>query len=358
MIARFAGWYDAHPVTGDAWLAAALAVFVIPSDLADAPVNLLFSLPLLACVPLRRRHPVAVFVAVSVLCLVQIAALDHIVAGDVVALVALYTLVAYSGDVRLGALGTACGVAGALLAAVRWNPEQVSMFEVAASTVISVLLAATLGAWRRSRLAEVAALEQRNRSDERAQIARELHDVVGHALAVIVVQADGAAAAVSSSRDTTIATDALRTIGDTAREALTQTRRALGLVRTEAEEPGTAQLDALVDRVAGAGLPATLSVEGEPRALPRPVDTTLYRVAQEALTNVVKHAGPVSRVEVTLRWAGAEVELRVADDGRGADAPEGHGLAGMRARVAGHDGTLTAGPADGGGFAVRAVIPL
>jgi signal transduction histidine kinase len=349
VIARFAAWYDARPVTGDACLAAALALFVVPSDLADAPVNLAFSLPLLACVPLRRRHPVPVFVAVSVICLAQLALLDHIVAGDVVALIALYTLVA-AADVRLAVAGTLAGVAGAGLAALRWNPEQVSLLEVAASTVISVLLAATLGAWRRTRLAELAALEQRNRSDERARIARELHDVVGHALAVIVVQADGAAAA--AARDPELAPRALETIGETAREALTQTRRALGLVR--GADPGLAQLDALVART---GLPAALTVRGEPRALPPAVDATLYRVAQEALTNVVKHAGAVTRVDVALCWNGADVELRVADDGRGSDAPAGHGLAGMRERVTAHRGTLTAGRADGG-FVVRAVIPL
>jgi signal transduction histidine kinase len=160
---------------------------------------------------------------------------------------------------------------------------------------------------------------------------------------------------------------ALRTIGDTGREALGQMRRLLGVLRAEpaggatlAPQPGTAQLDALVEQVAGAGLPAHLSVQGEPRALPGTIDVALYRVVQEALTNVLKHARAVSRVDVVLRFRDDAVEVRVRDDGRGAQGASddhGHGLVGMRERVDLHDGTLTAGPHHEGGFEVRASIP-
>ena len=251
-------------------------------------VGLAFSVALLACVPFRRRAPVAVFVAVSVLCLAQFAVLDRIVAGDFVALIALYTLVAYGPGTRLGAVGTACAVVGALIAAARWETsgDAVSGLEVVATTVISTLLAATLGAWRRSRRAQLAALEDRNRllalerdqqaavgaAIERARIARELHDVVAHSLSVIVVQADGAAAA--AEQRPAAAAEALRTIGDTGRDALEQMRRLLGVLRAEdadsaalAPQPGTAELDALVAQVARAGPPARLSVEGVPRPL-------------------------------------------------------------------------------------------
>jgi signal transduction histidine kinase len=382
VISRFARWYDARLVTGDALLAGLLLVaFVVPSELAeegDVAVGLAFSVALLACVPFRRRAPVGVFAAVTVLCLAQFAVVDRIVAGDLIALIALYTLVAYGPGARLGAIATACAVVGALLAAARWKTSDnaVSGFQVVATTVISTLLAATLGAWRRSRRAQLAALEDRNRllalerdqqaavgaAIERARIARELHDVVAHSLSVIVVQADGAAA--GAEQRPAVAAAALRTIGDTGRDALTQMRRLLGVLRAEgaelAPQPGTAELDALVAQVARAGLPARLSVEGVPRPVPGTIDVTLYRVAQEALTNVLKHAGPVSRVDVALRYTDAAIELRVRDDGRGngrADDGQGHGLVGMRERIDLHDGTLTVGPTTDRGFEVHAVIP-
>jgi signal transduction histidine kinase len=383
VVSRFARWYDERPVAGDALLAAVLLLaFVLPSDLAsegDPVVDLAFSVALVATLPLRRRAPVAVFVVVSVLCLAQLAVLDHIVAGNVVALIAVYTVVAYGPGTPVGALATGCAVVGAVLAAARWNErgDTPSVVEIAASTVASTLLAATLGAWRRSRRAELAALHERNRllalerdqqaavgaARERARIARELHDVVAHSLSVMVVQADGAAA--GAEQRPAQAAAALRTIGDTGREALGQMRRLLGVLRAEqgqglAPQPGTAQLDALVDQVVRAGVPARLSVEGPPRPLPATIDLTVYRLTQEALTNVLKHAGPVSRVDVVLRYQADAVELLLRDDGRGAQAAgdgRGHGLVGMRERVDVHDGTFAAGPRQGGGFEVNAVLP-
>jgi signal transduction histidine kinase len=365
VISRLARWYDARPVAGDACLAALLLLFALPTDLSapERPLlDLAFSFALLACVPFRRRAPVTVFVLVAVICLVQFAVLDHIVTGDFVALIALYTLVAYGPDPRLSLLATACTVVGAALAALRWETGEVSLLEAAGTTVVSVLLAAAVGAWRRARVAQLAVERDQQAAAERARIARELHDVVAHSLAVIVVQADGAAAA--AQHRPAAATEALTTIGDTARDALTQMRRLLGLLRdggTRAEPvPGTAQLDALVTQVSRAGLPARLSVEGEPREVPGTIGATVYRVAQEALTNVIKHAGSVSRVDVVLRYRDDAVEVVVRDDGRGAPPGHdggGHGLTGMRERVRLQHGTLAVGPAADGGFAVRAVIP-
>jgi signal transduction histidine kinase len=375
VISRLVRFYDERPVTGDLCLAGLLLAFVIPSDLAvrsdTVAADLALSLALVACVPFRRRAPVVAFAAVSALCLVQLALLDHSVAGDVVALIALYTVVAYGPGPRIGVAATACTVAGALACAARWEQDAdgVSLLASATTTVVSVLLAASLGAWRRARRAQIAALEAERDQQaavgaalERARIARELHDVVAHSLSVIVVQADGAAA--GASRHPEAATAALRTIGDTGRDALGQMRRLLGVLREEGSglvpQPGTAQLGALVDQVARAGLPARLSVEGDSRPVPGPVDVTVYRVAQEALTNVLKHAGAVTRVDVVLRYRDAAVELLVRDDGRGAQAPSdgrGHGLAGMRERIDLQDGTLTAGPRGAGGFEVHAVIP-
>jgi signal transduction histidine kinase len=381
VISGFARWYDERPVAGDACLAALMLLFVLPSDLGAyrGAEYLAFSLALVACVPFRRRAPVAVFAAVSLVCLVHLAVLERNVAGDFVVLIALYTVVAYGPSTRVGAAATACAVAGALIASVRWvsADEEFAVAELAGVLTIPLLLAATLGAWRRARRAQLTALRDRNRllalerdqqaavgaAIERARIARELHDVIAHSLSVIVVQADGAAAGAVARP--AAAADALRTIADTGRDALTQMRRLLGVLRAEeggtalAPQPGTAQLDALVGQVARAGLPARLARAGESRPLDGTIDVTLYRLAQEALTNVLKHAGEVSRVDVVLRYRDDAVELLVRDDGRGAPAADGagHGLVGMRERVAMHDGTLEAGPRDGRGFAVRAVIP-
>jgi signal transduction histidine kinase len=382
VLSRFARWYDAHHVAGDAWLAVLLLAFVVPSDLAaptDAPADLAFSMALVACVPWRRRAPVAVFAVVGAVCLAQLALLDHVVSGDVVALIALYTIVAYGPGTRIGSLATACAAATALAGAIRWKPADVALAQVAATMVVSVLLAAALGAWRRSRQDRLAVLEERNQllalerdqqaavgaAAERARIARDLHDVVAHSLSVIVVQADGAAAA--AERRPEAAAAALRTIGDTGREALTQMRRLLGVLREgrdgvgapRAPQPGAAQLEELVGQVARAGLPVRLTVQGSERSLASAVDITLYRVAQEALTNVLKHADAVSRVDVVVRYLDEAVELRVHDDGRDrrTAGDSGHGLMGMRERVDLHGGTLVTGPAAGGGFAVRAVIP-
>lgn len=383
-MSRVARWSEARPVMADTCLAVALLVaFVVPSDLAaegDVVVSLAFSTALIACLPLRRRAPVTVFAVVSVLCLVQLALLDTIVAGDVVALIALYTVVAYGAPAWVAAAATACAVVGAGLAATRWDPsaENVSWVETVSSTVVSVLLAAALGAWQRSRRAQLEALRQRNRllaierdqqaavgaALERSRIARELHDVIAHSLAVMVAQADGAAA--GAQRRPADAVAALRTIGDTGREALGQMRRLLGVLRDEAgppgaraPQPGVSELDGLVAQVVRAGVPARLAVSGAQRTLPRTVDVALYRLAQEALTNVVKHGRNVSRVDVNLRYGEDRVELLVRDDGEDAPAPDGggHGVVGMRERLALHDGTLTVGPQDGGGFAVRATIP-
>ena len=134
-----------------------------------------------------------------------------------------------------------------------------------------------------------------------------------------------------------------------------------GGVAELAPQPGTAQLEALVEQVARAGVPAGLTVEGEPHPIAAEVDVTVYRLAQEALTNVLKHAGPVERVDVVLRYRDAVVELLVCDDGGGgAQAADGggHGLVGMRERVDLHHGTLAAGPRAGGGFEVHAVLPV
>jgi signal transduction histidine kinase len=205
-------------------------------------------------------------------------------------------------------------------------------------------------------------------ADERARIARELHDVVAHNVSVMVVQAGAARRTIE--RDPDRAREALTSVEATGRQALDEMRRLLGVLRTEDEatelrapQPSVSHLDELVAHVREAGLPVDLVVEGEPRPLMSGVDMSAFRIVQEALTNSLKHAGP-AHARVRLRYGEHDLCLEVVDDGRGlaADAPAsnggGHGLVGMRERVALFGGELQAGPRTGGGYVVSARIPL
>lgn len=201
-------------------------------------------------------------------------------------------------------------------------------------------------------------------ADERARIARELHDVVAHELSVMTIQAEGALR-ISTDADPRVH-GALRTIRDAGREALSEMRRMVGLLRepgTEEElapQPGLAELDRLVEQFERAGMPVTVHVTGDPRRLPGGVDLNAYRIIQESLTNALKHGGPKATADVTVAYHDADVAITVLDDGRGSTAPSngGHGLVGMHERIALLNGELEAGPRPGGGFQVRATIPV
>jgi signal transduction histidine kinase len=197
---------------------------------------------------------------------------------------------------------------------------------------------------------------------ERERISREVHDVVAHGLSLIVIQAQGADAALDHSPEDS--RTALRTIVTTGRDSLADMRRvlaALGEVEdTWHPQPGLARLPALLERVREAGTRVELSVRGAPATLPATVDLTAYRIVQEALTNVVKHAGPGATAGVVVACDGTELVLTVSDDGRGSPAakPGGNGLPGMRRRVALLGGRLSAAPGPDGGFVVRAALPI
>jgi signal transduction histidine kinase len=200
-------------------------------------------------------------------------------------------------------------------------------------------------------------------ADERARIARELHDVVAHDVSVMVVQAQGADRILEGAQPEVRA--ALAAIETTGREAIDEMRRLLGILRrtdeelTLAPQPSLTELDALVAGVREAGLAVELEVVGDPIALAPGVDLSAYRIVQEALTNALKHAGP-ARARVIVRYSDDAVELEVSDDGPGGvDAPgTGHGLVGMRERVALYGGDLEAGSRREGGWALRARLPL
>jgi signal transduction histidine kinase len=197
---------------------------------------------------------------------------------------------------------------------------------------------------------------------ERARIARELHDVIAHSVSVIVVQAGAAEPLVDE--DPEQARAALRSIRSTAGEALGEMRRLLGILRTADDElaldpqPSVARLDPLLVQARAAGLAVGLAVVGEPRPLTPGLDLAAYRIVQEALTNTRKH-GRASRAEIALRYGTSEVEVEIVDDGTTVEPTldGGHGLVGMRERVALYGGTLHVGVRPGGGFVVRAVLP-
>jgi signal transduction histidine kinase len=369
----------AHPLASDAVLAFALALFVLQDvvlsngDYLTGPNSVYVPTALLMTVPLawRRRAPLLVVLVV----MAALAAQSLLLAPSepypdselVPLLVAVYSVAAH-GKGRAPLVGAAVsGVAGVVWVGV---------------DDFFLPLVAFGGAWLAGRLVQkrqlyADALEERARvlerereanarmaaAEERVRLARELHDVVGHSVSVMVVQAGAERLAIGEERPDT--REALLAIERTGREALAEMSRLLGLLRKEGEglalapRPSLAQVEALVQTVRDAGVPVRLSVEGERSSLPSGVDVSAYRILQEALTNVVKHAGP-AEASVVVRYGVREVEVEVTDDGRGAPAGNGagYGLAGMRERVQLHGGTLEAGTGSGGGFVVKARLPL
>ncbi len=202
-------------------------------------------------------------------------------------------------------------------------------------------------------------------AEERARIARELHDVVAHNVSLMVVQAVAAEDVFDTRPE--LSREALRAIETSGRAALGELRRLLGTVRPESgdngndPQPGLAQLEALAASMRAAGLDVSVRVSGESVQLPAGIDLSAYRIVQEALTNTLRHAR-ASRACVNVRWSPDAVELEVIDDGRGAAGGafdgSGHGIVGMRERVALLEGTLTLGPGPQGGFRVFAVLPI
>jgi signal transduction histidine kinase len=207
----------------------------------------------------------------------------------------------------------------------------------------------------RDQQAAIGAAQERNR------IAREMHDIVAHSLSVVITLAD--AASVVSRSDPDRAVEAMEHASAVGRQALTDMRTMIGVLRTEepalelGPQPDLAQLGELFERVRATGLEVTMDVVGQPFALGAAVELTVYRIVQEALTNTIKHAS-ATEVHVVLRYAHRAVELTVTDDGPGTGrlAPGGHGIEGMRERARLHGGSVRAGPTVGQGWMVRALL--
>ncbi|MGH3170261.1 MAG: sensor histidine kinase [Trebonia sp.] len=351
-----------------------------------------WSLPLSAAIGVslywRRRFPFAVLAACFALGLIQLAAaLTGGVNGralpgfyDLGIIIAIYSAVAYgTRTARLAAV--AGGMSGAAIAVAVWasNVQNTENEIVAISALFApVMLAWALGTAARNRRAFLAGLEdraerlQRERealarvavAEERERIARELHDIIAHSVSLMVVQSDGADAAIEQD-NLGEARKAVAAIGRTGRDALTDLRLLLGMLRDDrgiAEpQPGIDQLQDLIESVP---LTVRLRVDGERRELPQGLALAVFRIVQEALTNTVKHAGPEACADVRLSYASGAMEVEVADDGlpsggygHRTSSPAGHGLIGMRERAAMFGGTFTAGPRAAGGFRVLARLP-
>jgi len=365
-----------------AGLSTAFFVFdLVGSGLSRGILALGYALALLHTLPLaaRRRFPGAVLgLCVASGLAVAALGLSPIVLGLAI-LVAVYSVAAY-GDRWVSLAGLAAAEVGSV--AVQLTPGRFQAPTVVSNGLV-IGAAWLLGHFVGVRRAYTARLEERTAeleqareelarravTEERLRLARELHDVVAHAMSVIAVQS-GVGAHVASTQPEEAA-KALTAIEVTSRAALEELRRLLGVLRQDSEPqgdlspvPGLADLDSLLAEVAKAGLGVRLRVEGTPSPLPAGVDLSAYRIVQEALTNVVKHAGP-ARAQVVVGYRDREVTVEVTDNGRGVGAPAGdgragvgHGLIGMRERVAAFDGDLEVGPRAGGGFRVAARLPL
>ena len=336
------------------------------------PAALLYTLPLL----LRGRFPLLapafVFAMQASVSLLDPRASGSLDLGAVAILLAFWVVGAYN-DGQQAVAGLGIGLA--TLAAIARQDVRVTSGEAVQVAVLGIFtwFVALLLA-RRAHLAadaeERAARLERHQeerarvavADERARIARELHDVIAHSLSVMTVQAG--AARLLLSGDPRRAVEPLLAVEETGRQALAEMRRLLGVLREDAGEPDLAPQPRLADlpglaaTVREAGLEVEMAVEGRQRSLPAGIELAAYRILQEALTNTLKHAG-AAQAQVTVRYAPESVLLEVRDDGRvPAVDGQGHGLLGMRERAALYGGELDAGPLPGGGFAVRARLPV
>jgi signal transduction histidine kinase len=357
-------------------VAAEIKVWVVPWSGHKAVFivgSLLWTLPLL----LRRRLPFAAPVF-AFAAQAGAAFLDPTLGAEttmfLALLLAFWVVGAYNERAQAIA-GTVIGF-GSLVVVARLD-ERIGLEEAIWGMVFggAVSLIAYGLQHRRARAAELeerARRLEREREDaeraavaeERRRIARELHDVIAHSITLMTVQAG--AARVLLAEDPDRAREPVVSVEETGRRALAELRRLLGVIRSDdaeaalAPQPGLARLDDLLGEARRAGLSVELDVRGEPRTLPPGLDLTAYRVVQEALTNARRHAGP-ARAHVSVHYRSEALDLEITNDGRPATTRSdgsGHGLVGMRERVALYDGTLEAGPRPEGGYTVRVRLPV
>jgi len=360
-------------------LEAALEV-AVRRDAPDAPhLTLWFAVPATAAVVLpllaRRRFPFAAPAAVWLVAAVLSFIDGRLVVFTVTASAAGMAAAVLLGNVRnevQARLGLLIVVGGSAIV-VADKPDHATGELVFIPVLFAIGWLAGFALRERGAQAEAAeeraAQAERERdiasrlavAEERARIARELHDVVAHAVSVMVLQVGAVRHGLSEAEDR----DALESVEHAGRTALTEMRRLLGAMRSDGEsaelapQPGLDDLDPLLEELGRAGLPVRLHVEGERYPLPRALDLSAYRIVQEGLTNALKHA-QAAEAEVTVRYRAEELELEVRDDGRGSADSDGlgHGLVGIRERVKIYGGQMTAGTPTEGGFVLSARFPL
>jgi signal transduction histidine kinase len=381
-VGAFYLWLRRHPRLVDGVLAAALGIPALAPAIATGDYRLvLVTLGLAIPVVFRRDYPVAAFAIAIAVGGLQVLLGIHVTPVDAAILVLLYTLAAYSRR-RISVAGLAICLIGSAAAVARWAPPYMGLSHWISVGLVafagSSLAAWVLGDSMRYRRGYYAALEDRAArlererdaqaqiaaAAERARIARELHDVIAHNVSVMVVQADGASYALDSSPER--ARQALGAIASTGRTALAEMRRMLGVLRSDDDTtgvvplPGIEQLGELLEQTRASGLAVSFTVQGVPGPLPGGLALAAYRIIQESLTNTRKHGGPQASAQVLLRYCEDVMMLQITDDGRGAAEADGagHGLTGMRERVALYHGTLHAGPRPGGGYQVTARLPV
>jgi signal transduction histidine kinase len=367
------GGLRVDPVSLDVLLAAALAVVSeleawFGSVSGRERLAVAIAGPLMAStVAVRRRYPAAAGITAALIADVVAIAWKppNTVSFGIAWLCSIYALTVWT-TTRLFAIGVAVMALPPLMSvAIRGEPKGGASF-TAITLAVMLLVRRVVG--DRERRAQIAERERDLAAreavvEERARIARELHDVIAHHVSMIVLQA-GAERRVLDGANTSTR-EVLETVEHAGRSALTEMRRLLGMLRADADEPltpqpGLSEVPILVTQLREAGLPVELQVEGERRELPVGIELSAYRIVQEALTNALKHAGE-ARASVNIRYGSDSLELEIADDGTGAMTPVssgGHGLVGMRERVALYGGRLDAGRRPSGGFAVRVLLPI
>lgn len=400
---RASGWIETHPSPVDVAIALLYAAALVPmaisiigdSGLGPAAQAFLYcALGVLhLCVAIRRARPEVAYVVGGIATCglawgprISSAGLDVpavYLPNTVVFFVLLYSIAAMRGR-RIATLGLLIALAGAVMVVIQLFVATGSALyssAVAVPLAIATLFIAVFGAWalgrlRRTRTAYVAELEAKNRraeqdrkreaaevvAAERARIARELHDVISHSLAVMISQAEGGRMG-AKSRDPRSA-EVFDTISTTGRTALSDMRSMVGLLRTadadteqRRPQPGVSDIGTLVERARDAGLDITTHTTGTPRTLPAASGLAAYRLVQEAITNVVKHAGSAAHADVSLRWGADRLLIAVADDGAGARPGEhGVGLIGLRERLATVGGSIAIGER-ASGFELIGTIP-
>ena len=368
----------AHPFAVDLATAvgvATLSVFALATQHRLDVVTMVFCVLLCAPLLLHRRDPRACFALVALVAFAQWL-LSAPQLADAAVLISLYW-VALESDLAEVAVAATVVAAGAIMAALRWSPSEPLKIWVGLTGLGTA--AGVLGVTIRQRRALLISLHERAArleverdqegrlaaAAERARIAREMHDIVAHNLSVMISLADGAGYTMTSSPQR--ASEAIDRVSATGRQALLEMRRLLGVLREDALEqplapqPGLDRLDDLLAQVHAAGIPVTMDLDGDPHDLPEGVQLTVFRVAQEALTNTLKHAARPTSAHLALRCQARSVELEVTDTGRGAVGTgpraslggSGRGLSGMRERAAAYGGRLDAGPGPDGGWRVH-----